>query len=806
MFGSAATAAVNGAAVSIESAGIPSGFDELTRDRELLVDVFFGGRKVGEARVVATPGFIRFSDPEHVLALVPNTADAPDLITAFAADFPTNTAKVCPDGVNKSCGTLAPQVAGLIFDEDHFRVDLFINPKWLRLIRPEKELYLPTPTAPLSLTSSNGLALSGTTGSSPDYNFQNRTIIAFRNARIRSDVSYASDFGLVADTMVGEIERRDMRFSAGLFWAPGLDLTGQRRIVGVGAATQFDTRADRDRLQGTPLVVFLSQPSRVDILVDGRLVTSAAYEAGNNVIDSSALPDGSYSLLLRIHETNGGVHEERRFFVKNPQIAPVGQRVYFAYAGILANTNPRHLISASKDLFYQFGTAQRLSDKIALDVSVIGTQKKPFLEAGGWLITSLGRFRAAALASPRGDHGALLQVDSAELGPLRINFDLRRIWSRDNEPLIPVSTFVDSFESVPFDRTLVGGGSFAQAGGSIGYQLGNAYIAVIGSLRKDRTLPADYSVGPSLSWPIVSRNGLLIALQADAQVTRTTKAGFAGVKMMFTRGRYSVSNNFGGRSQSNKGDSGLSRSRAVGDMTAHLSYADDSGTDLSLSGGLAREIDSTTAHADGLLYTRFGSARGQVLHSAEGDGRTQYGLTLQTGAILDRDDAVFGGRDVGESAMVISVEGSDASQFDILINGQPRGRVSTGGRIPIFLEPYRSYSVKLRPVNAASVWYDSAAREFTLYPGNVQHVRWKVEHLVTIFGRAVKADGTPVSDAIITSRRGVGQSNTDGYFQVETTANDMLSFTNGAGVECKVGIHDLKDQRDYARVGKVVCQ
>jgi hypothetical protein len=241
-------------------------------------------------------------------------------------------------------------------------------------------------------------------------------------------------------------------------------------------------------------------------------------------------------------------------------------------------------------------------------------------------------------------------------------------------------------------------------------------------------------------------------------------------------------------------------------MTAHLSYANDSGTDLSLSGGLAREIDSTTAHADGMLYTRYGSARGQILHSAEGDGRTQYGLTLQTGAILDPHEAVFGGRDLAESAMVIAVEGSDNSEFDIFINGQPRGRVKSGGRVPIFLEPFRSYSVKLRPVNAASVWYDAAAREFTLYPGNVQHVRWKVEHVVTIFGRAVRADGKPVADAMITSRRGVGQSNADGYFQVESTANDMLSFTSGTGVECKVGIHDLRGERDYARVGKVVCQ
>ena len=34
---------------SIEAVGIPPGFSELARPRQSIVDVFFGGRKVGEA-------------------------------------------------------------------------------------------------------------------------------------------------------------------------------------------------------------------------------------------------------------------------------------------------------------------------------------------------------------------------------------------------------------------------------------------------------------------------------------------------------------------------------------------------------------------------------------------------------------------------------------------------------------------------------------------------------------------------------------------------------------------------------------
>jgi outer membrane usher protein FimD/PapC len=208
-----------------------------------------------------------------------------------------------------------------------------------------------------------------------------------------------------------------------------------------------------------------------------------------------------------------------------------------------------------------------------------------------------------------------------------------------------------------------------------------------------------------------------------------------------------------------------------------------------------------------VVYSRLGSARGQVLHDFEGTNRTQYGLTVQTGAVLNRDDAVLGGRNLAQSAVIVSVDGAPGgSQFDILVDGHSRGRVKAGRRVPIFLEPYHSYSVRLRPLNAASVWFDTASRALTLYPGNVQHVRWHVEHLLTIFGRAVGPDGKAVADATVTSRRGIGQSDSNGYFQIETSSDDALSFEIAGGTKCRVTLGGLDQKLDYAAVGRVLCQ
>jgi hypothetical protein len=465
-------------------------------------------------------------------------------------------------------------------------------------------------------------------------------------------------------------------------------------------------------------------------------------------------------------------------------------------------------VSLSHDLFYQFGTARRLTQNVALDLSVIGARSKPIVEAGAWLITPVGRLRAAALASSGGDAGALLQIAAPQAGPFNLNLDLRRIWSRGRGPLIPLPDYAATFDPVDLDGRQVGEGSYTQASGSVGLRLGAAYLEVIGSLRKDEKRPLDYNVGPNLDWPVVNASGLQVALHADAQVSSSGRSGYVGLRMFFNRGGgYAVSSTLGRRSVSGKAGGGSSGLRAVGDTTAHFSYSDEGGTDLSLAGGLTREIDSTAGHAEATAYSRFGSARGQIVHDFEGANRTQYGLTVQTGAVANRGDALFGGRNLAQSAVIVSVEGApDSSQFDILVDGHSRGRVKAGRRVPLFLEPYHSYEVRLRPVHAASVWFDAAPREITLYPGNVQHVRWHAEHLLTVFGRAVGTDGKAVADAMVTSRRGIGQSDSNGFFQIETSGEDSLSFATASGATCKVSLGGLEQKTDYASIGRVLCQ
>lgn len=792
--------------VPLSPAGTPPGFSELESPRVTLVDVYFGDRKVGEGSATTRPGFLRFRSPTELIAKLPQVIAAPELTSALGADLPTNSQAVCSASNMTNCGVLSPEIVGIIYDEDHFRVDLFFNPRFLKTAHANTQGYLPASDAPLSLTNALGFTASGAVGGPSVYNIQNRTIIGLKNARLRANTSMASRLGFVADDFVGELDSRNLRYSAGLFWSPGNDFVGQRRLIGAGFGTQFDTWADQESLRGTPLILFLPQPSRVELLVDGRLVSSRTYSAGNNQLDTSGLAAGSYSVVLRIHQSNGVVREDRRFFVKNAQVPPAGHPIFYAYAGLLANTALHRPISLSKTFYYQGGTAWRLTNNIALDLAILGTRRKAIMEAGGWFIKGPVRLRAAALASTAGDLGGLLQLSTTGHGPLNVSFDLRRIWSYDGRPLVPLPSYAGSFDVAPPTGVQLATGSYMQAIGSIGLRVGDGYLSLIGSYRKDRSFEAEYAVGPSINLPVLSHNGVQFVLEASAQRTRTTTVGFVGARMLFSSGPLSLLSSIG-RSFQGERAGGPAISRVVTNMTAQYSHQTENDTLITAEGGLDRNIASSTMHAGGAVYSKLGNLRADVLRNLKGPGGTQYDVAFQSGMAAGARSATWGARDVEQSAVIVSLGGNASNAvFDVLVNEVPKGHIKVGQRLPLFLPPYRTYKIRMVPTAAAAVSYDASERSVTLYPGNVHPLAWQAETFFTLFAQAVSSEGKPIADAVVQSTKAIGQTDNNGFFQIDVRRGDPISIARSNAPPCHLALGRLIVRNDFVSLGKVVCE
>lgn len=807
LFGCAAAAHASDAPPSL-SVSQPAGFESLLQPQESVADIYVAGRNVGQARVRYAPGKVTLIDVDAVMALIPDVIEPAVVRAALAApELDTHAGLVCPpDGDPTACGVYRPAVAGVIFDERRFRVDVFVNPRLLAVHPAAARAYLPRPAKGLSLVDQIGGSVAGS-GGNASYGFQNRAILALGEGRIRNDLSYSSTYGLSVDALVAELDKPGLRYSAGAMWVPGIELVGRRRMIGVGVQSQVDTRLDRAVIAGSPLVVSLGSRARVDILRDGRLLTSRTYDAGNQTLDTATLPDGAYEVVLHIQEAGGPARDERRFFTKNAAIAGIGEPIFFAYAGLLGEDRRNSPLSTSGTPFYQGGVARRFTPHLALDATVMGTDKTALLEIGGYWLSRAAQLRVAALGSVRGDAGLLFQANSSGLSRLNYTIDARRIWSRGDRPLIPLGNERPlGFDLVSIDRNAqLAAGSFTQVNATISYNLRPGQIGVTASYRSDPREGRSYAIGPSVYWPLVERAGVQVNLRGDMTLSNHGTTAFLGFSFQRIRARSSISANAGVRHTSGAGDgNGTALVGAVGGSWQRENVL---GGDASLAASAEREVGGTLVRGRVDLNAAHGTLYADVAQPISGNnGSTQYSLNFQTTAAAVAGSIAFQGREQQDSVIMVGVDGAArGTPFEVIVDNVPRGTLRAGAALPVSVPAYRQYAVRLRALGADIMKFDGGAKIVGVYPGNVSRATWTARRVVAMFGRIVSPDGRAVANAGVYVPGAIGSTDENGYFQIEAGTDEVLKVQGSEGQLCQLPLRARPNAEGYAALGTLIC-
>lgn len=787
----------------------PPGFSSLTAEQTAVVDIYFGGKRLGDAKVTFKPGSLTFADPAKLVALLPDLADIPAVLAALSAnDLPSNARLVCTPGANPAeCGHLAPRVAGIIFDQDRFRIDLFVNPQLITIKQAVGRQYVQRPEAGVSVVDAISAVMSGSSNGQRFYNVQNNLIIGDADRRLRAEFAYASGFGVQADRLVFEIDKPERRYMAGAFWAQGTDLIGRRKILGLGIETQIDTRLDKDALWGNPLVVFLAQRARVDIIRDGRVLTSRIYDAGNQSLDTRGLPNGAYEVTLQIVEAGGATRQEKRFFTKNQSIAAPGQKVFFAYAGVLADDTRRAFVAPTGTPFFEAGMARRISPHLAIDATVAATNKTVIGELGAYVISPLAQMRVAAVASTKGQYGGLLQVSSQGNTRLGFNFDLRRIAVGRQPTVAGPGEFTFGAPAEAADAGLpLARHTFTQVSGSLSYNLKDARFGFAATYRREQGQPVNYSYGPTFRWEFLRRDQLRMSASGDLAFTSQGRSGFIGLSLQLLGNRSSVSADAGMRVVSNKGEPG--RSGAVASLRGNWQDDDFAGAELNLAGGYDRDLEQNALNASAELRGERLSLQGDVTHSLGHSGSpTQYSLGLQTTLGMRGGRIVLRGRDQNDSMVIVKVDGAGPDdRFDVLVNDGKVGSLRGGGNAAVAVPAYRQYEVRIRQTGGDLLHYDGSVRKVGLYPGNVARLSWKARKVIAMFGRLLLPTGEPVRQALVSNPAGIGETDDNGYFQIEGESGSTLEVGMRGGAVCRVDLPQLQPQDGYAPLGTLICR
>lgn len=785
---------------SIMATSAPAGFEDLLEPMSVVVDVYYGGMMIATTSGVQEPGRFTFDDPASVLELIPSIMDRALVVEALSGRLNAHAELVCGSAPRPGCGELMPPVAGVIHDGMRFRVDIFISSELLEVRQVVDDPWLSLPDADFSLISNFAGSVRGVEGRDTNYAIQNRSILAWRNARLAAEVAQSSYYGFETQLLAAELDAGGLRYTGGLFWSSPLSFTGQTRVYGASISSQFDTMAGGEAAYTQPLVVFLMRRAQVNAYRDGRLVGSGLYDPGNQTLDTSQFPAGAYNVTLEIIEDNGARREEVHFFTKDRSLPPPGRTGFSLTAGVLARDVRSALPEMSDMAFIQGTVSHRLTPNIAVDGGALLLGSDFVGEAGTTYLGDGHRARIAGLIGTDGNYGLIAEFSWFDLKTFSANAYVRRTWG----PGLGGYGVQDRFGITPVNSVNFLVGDSRQVGGNIGLRLGDVNLRLNGFYNQLARQQSYYAYGPSLDYSWREGRSTQLTLFADGRKSSEGWDTRIGIRVNFNQPDFAVFGELGGAYRK---IGNVEQSDVVGSVLATYSNAGIMESDLSVAAGYSHDLDRERVRGEVTLDGQYGRIAGQVQHGfGARDGGTRYSANFATSLALGGGAVTLGGREIGESGIMVSLEGGNPDlQVDVVVDDAPRARIRPGQSVPIFLPSYRTYAVRLAPVSGASGRFDTSVREVTLYAGNMAALEWQADFVQAVFGRLVDASGTPIANALLSGGRDFMQSDAHGYFQGEIALGDEF-VVRAAGQEiCRVEFPASTDGSALHRLGDVQC-
>lgn len=754
-----------------------------------MIDVYFGGRLLVSTMATFEPERITFHTPEEILDHLDHLRDRVRILNRLRSPLPANANLICLRATDRNCGSLSPDLVGVIFDVDRFKAVLFVNPQFLVPQAPEVSMYLPKSDAELSMLQNFNMAISGSTDDRDLYNISSLTTIAYAENRVFAITSYTDQDEITVDTLAFQRDRRGREFVAGLFRTRGRGLSFIREhdVYGVRFASSINTRTDLALASGIPLDVFLPLRSRVDIIKDGRLLTTEFLEAGNRILDTRSLPDGAYDVTLRIRDT-GGVREETRFYLKATRLPPAGERYFSFEAGRIRERQTDSTFPADTGRWIvRGGVTQRISHRFGVETGLAATEDEFVGELGFFVQGRLYELQA------QGYHGNDLKRGGSvsarlRVGSVSITGDLRKsVGEQDPDSIMPESF---TQQTLSLRHPLAGG-------------------TVSWSARRNHRAQEDVDSGSvSYQRPLLRAGRTNIELTVNISREDNEFLGLVGIRAQVGQGNWS--SELRPRFRYDEVNSEDSKGYQA---DARLSWFDPSFRhgDLRLTLN-ATSNDTQTSYGSRFEYkNRFGQS-GLEINRVEVDDRalTSYTGNINTSVLVGPRTFAFGGQYRQQSAVVLSLDGeAHDAVFDVMVNGQRRGYAPAGSKTAVLLRPFETYAIAIRPRRGAFVTYDDRTERVTLYPGNIVNLRWKVQEQIVVFGRILNERRAPIANARISGPSGTGISDEYGIFQLEVVKPEgMLFLQVDTGTDtgsCRFR-YPLEEVRNgIANVGNVQC-
>ncbi len=756
----------------------PPGFENLSAPQSTQADIYFGGQFLTSTFIVFDLESVEFADPLSVVENIPNLRDPQSIADELKGRVPNNAQALCTIAKREACGRLEPPTVAVIFDESRFRIDLFVNPSQLLVHEIQRDRYLPLPTARSSLLHNVRTHAAGS-GSDRRFSIGTESFFAYEQSRIRARHTF-SNSGFELNEFSWQRDGRDVEYEFGSFRASGsrLSFASDVDVAGFRVSTSTKSRMDLADALATPVMLFLAERSRVDVLRGNELLDTRYYDAGNQEIDTASFPDGAYQLTLRVISPDGSERTHEQFFVRSRMMAPIGEPQYYFESGVVANPEGRLGPRLSSHKWVRSGGRYRMAENFAVDHEFVHVAGENMLQLGALYMRPTWHVQASVLESNKGT-SAFGLTGGYRHGDIGLFVDYRQVDLQGGE------VSIDQFALYRSDYRL---GTLTV---SLPTLKGQLFLRARVSERDNGGDHVnDSGIGVSYWGRVFERDGIAVNLTLDTHYSSEQRWIRAGVNVRWRNGREYASvrpqleysrgriDDFNASLEARWNRRGVLPRLGEFDEAFYLTH------DAHRQAIGARFVPTSNTYSDYELRYQRDDFGADFYYSAN----NSFSVVTTNGHTTFGD----GGHSVG--AVVIDIQGQPVGRFDVLVDNRVVGSAWAGRRNVVSLRPYANYDVRIRPVGNRIVGYDQQSQRVTLYPGNVETLTFNVRELVVIISQAVFPDGSPVSRGRFVNVEGYGATDEQGWFQVEVGHGDALRVETASG-PCEITLPQVLPDR-----------
>ena len=738
----------------------PPGFENLEAVEEFIVDVYFDNDFLSGILAVITTDHVQFLNTDSIVQALPELLD-PDYIAEFLNDpLSKNSQQLCYNARGRSCALLSPEVAGIVFDSNQKRADLFIHPDYLSQRSALDNIYLGDSDSGLAVLQNFSASASGS-ASDNAHALYSQTLIGFQENHLRLSWDVGDNRDPRVTQLAFERDYQGKRFQAG--WVDNLPVTAgfarSERFMGVGYSTSNRSRIDTRHQRSTPLEVFLPLAGRVELYRDDRLLQSHYFPAGNQQIDTSSLPQGAYSITIRVVGEEGQLlSETEQFFVKSSQLPGMGAPEYFIQAGYdLDKINERFIAGKGDSALVRGGSSIRLSDNTGLTLAAGVTEGQSFIENSLFYQGMGFEFSPSILIGQDKVYGLGLD-GQATFRYVTMFGNYQQVWRSapaENDQLDLLGNA---------RQQIIAGLSGSLRGGqwNLSYSR-NASEAINNS--------SSYSSRKTVYFTrnLYSSGNFNVSLRSQASQTDSGKSVLFTLDFRQRHNDWSHNASVSSNYQDNRSDSVQNALSLSGDRSGI-----DVGTGK-LTTNYGVDIDRSKRVRGGLRYEgRPGHLSASATHTL--DNSTYMNVNGSTSFAINQDAFSYGGRRNQESALLVTLDGADGEYFDILVNNRPEAIAAGNQKKLIHLSPFNEYDVRIRPRGYGAYQFDGAIRRVNLYPGNITTIDYSIDSYQLLLARIVDRDGNPVSSANVLSEEVQQQTTMELYNWNCHTVSRLFNF------------------------------